>query len=27
MPARPFMHEAFIDIYAKVERIAKEVFG
>lgn len=26
MPSRPFMHEAFVDIYSKAETIAKEVF-
>lgn len=26
MPSRPFMHEAFVDIYSKAEKIAKEVF-
>lgn len=27
MPARPFMHEAYIDVFMQVEEIAKEVFG
>lgn len=27
MPARPYMHDTFIDLLNKVDRIAKEVFG
>lgn len=27
MPSRPFMYETFIELYSKVEKIAKEVFN
>ena len=27
MPSRPFMNETFMELYSKVEKIAKEVFN